>query len=232
MLQIFKNLFKFSEKNIMFKNQYNSNPIVFSPDGQLLQLNFASKASERGNFSLSLKSDNHLILLSSSKLEQIDVNKENRILTLGNNITMVATGISKDGKVLYEILKKKKLEIENSSNRIPQVPEIANFCSKVISRNTYYSNMRPFGIKLIIIGFDSTGPSIFNLNVDGNYQRKCYSAQGKGANKVINAIENHSTELKYFSTDELMIGVFSIYFKSFDENEKKKAMKVPYQSHY
>ena len=29
----------------MFKNQYNTNPIVFSPDGQLLQLNFANKVA-------------------------------------------------------------------------------------------------------------------------------------------------------------------------------------------
>lgn len=80
--------------------------------------------------------------------------------------------------------------------------------------------MRPFGIKIIIIGFDSNGPSIFQVNVDGNYQRKSYSAQGKGANKVINGVENYSTELENFSTDELMICVFSIYFESLDENRK------------
>ena len=56
----------------MFKNQYNSNPIIFSPDGQLLQINFATKASERGNLSLSLKSRNHSILFSSSKLDGLE----------------------------------------------------------------------------------------------------------------------------------------------------------------
>lgn len=209
----------------MFKNQYNSNPIIFSPDGQLLQINFATKASERGNLSLSLKSRNHSILFSSLKLEQIQSNKENRIMILGNNISLVTTGISKDGKFLSEILKKKKFEIEHSSNRFSQIPELVQICSKVISRNTYYSNTRPFGIKFLMIGYDTTGPSIIDFNPDGSFQRQNYSAQGKGANKVLSSIENFSGEFIDFSVDELIITIFFIYSESPGDNHVNQAFE-------
>ena len=60
----------------MFKSQYSSNPIIFSPDGQLLQLNFSKKASDRGEISISIRSKNHIVLFGSLKSEPIQSNKE------------------------------------------------------------------------------------------------------------------------------------------------------------
>ena len=59
----------------MFKNQYSSNPIIFSPDGQLLQLSFAKKASDRGEISLSIKSRNHIVLFGSLKSDLVQPEK-------------------------------------------------------------------------------------------------------------------------------------------------------------
>lgn len=202
----------------MFKNFYNTNTILFSPDGQLLQLDFAKKASERGNLSLSLKSKNYSILMGTIKSEKILSNRENRFLTFGNNFSIITTGISKDAKFLNEIIKKKKNENENSSNRSSQIPEIAIFCSKIISRNTYYFHMRPFGIKLIMIGYDSVGPCIFDFDADGNFQRRNFSVQGKNSNKILSYMEEFESE--NFSVDELVIKIISIYSESIKESEK------------
>ena len=148
----------------MFKSQYSSNPIIFSPDGQLLQLSFAKKASDRGEISLSIKSRNHVVLLGSLKSDLFQSNKENRLLTFGNNFLIITSGVSKDGKYLNEILKKKKFQQENSSNRFCNIPDVAKFCSKVMARNTYYSHTRLFGAILFLMqefpGKHSTIPII------------------------------------------------------------------------
>ena len=206
----------------MFKSQYNTNTIIFSPDGQLLQLNFASKASDRGNLSLGIKSKNHAILLGVLKIEKTQQNKENRFLTFGNNISMIATGISKDAKFLNEIIKKKKYENEKSSNRFSQIPDIADFCSKTIGRNTYYNHSRPFGIRIIMIGYDSTGPVIFDFDINGDFQRKIYSAQGKGSNKILGYSEKIKNELENHSLDELIVQAIQIYIESQKDSEKKE----------
>ena len=207
----------------MFKNQYNTNPIIFSPDGQLLQLSFAKKASDRGEISLSIKSKNHIVLLGSLKSESNQFNKENRFLTFGNNFLIITSGISKDGRYLNEILKRNKYRQENSSNRFCQIPDIAKFCSKVIGRNTYYSNTRLFGIKLILVGYDSSGPFLFEFNPDGSFQETNYAGQGKGSNKIIGLMQEFSKKLENFSLDELINQILLFYIKSI-ENSKRKTI--------
>ena len=204
----------------MFKNQYNTNPIVFSPDGQLLQLNFANKASERGNFSLVIKSKNHIVSIGTAKLEKTGALKDNRILANGTNCLIITTGISKDGRFLNEFIKNKKYENEISSNRFCQIPDIASFLSNIIARNTFYSQTRLFGIKSILIGYDSTGPLIFDFSHDGNYQRSNYSAQGIGSNKIIGLIEQFSDKFERLSLDELMVRSLTIYKQSLGKSTK------------
>jgi len=206
----------------MFKNQYNTNPIIFSPDGQILQLNYANKASERGNLIVSIKSKNHLVIMGTLKLEKLYPSKENKVLTFGNNLSVVMTGVSKDGKFLGDIITRKKYENENSANRYCQTPDIASFCSKIIGRNTYYSNLRPFGIKMILVGYDSTGPSIFDFNCDGSFQRRMFSAKGKDSIKILAYIDQFSNKLEDFSWDELLLKTILIYIESFKNSEKKK----------
>ena len=197
----------------MFKSQYNTNPIIFSPDGQLLQLNFAKKASDRGNIYLSLKSKNHIVLLGSLK-------SENRLFAFGDNVLLITTGISKDGKFLVEILKKRKYQNENSSNRFCQLPDIASFCSKIIARNTYYSHIRPFGIKTLILGYDSNGPVMFDINVDGNFRRTAFLAQGKSSNKISGHFAEISNEIDNLSIDELITRILLLYLETLMEKER------------
>jgi len=208
----------------MFKHQYSSNPIIFSPDGQLSQLNYAKISSERGNLILSIKSKNHLILMGSLKSEKLYSSRENRVLIFDNNLSIITTGISKDGKFLKEVLKKKKYENEISSNRFCQIPNIANFCSLVIGRNTYYSNLRPFGIKLTMIGYDSTGPLIFDFNSDGSYQRSKYSVKGKDSNKILCYLDQFVNKFDDFSLDELILKTILIFSES-TKNSKKFFVK-------
>jgi|NorSeaMetagenome_1021524.scaffolds.fasta_scaffold16083_2 20S proteasome subunit alpha 6 len=207
----------------MFKSQYSSNPIIFSPDGQLLQLSFAKKASDRGEISLSIKSRNHVVLLGSLKSDLFQSNKENRLLTFGNNFLIITSGVSKDGKYLNEILKKKKFQQENSSNRFCNIPDVAKFCSKVMARNTYYSHTRLFGVKLILIGYDSSGPFLFDFNPDGSFQEFNYSTQGKGLNKILGILQEFSKKFENFSLDELLCQIIFFYIKSL-ENSKKKTI--------
>ena len=205
----------------MFKSQYSSNPIIFSPDGQLLQLNFSKKASDRGEISISIRSKNHIVLFGSLKSEPIQSNKENRLLTFGDNLLMITSGISKDGRYLNEKLKKKKFQQENSSNRFCQILDVAKFCSKIMARNTYYSQIRLFGVKLILIGFDSLGPFLFDFNPDGSFQEVNYSAQGKGSNKIVGILQEFSKKFENYTLDELLCQTILFYIKSLDDSKKK-----------
>jgi len=135
---------------------------------------------------------------------------------------MIATGISKDAKFLNEIIKKKKYENEKSSNRFSQIPDLADFCSKTIGRNTYYYHTRPFGIRIIMIGYDSTGPVIFDFDINGCFQRRIYSAQGKGSNKILGYSEQLKMELEDYSLDELIVQAIQIYILSQKGSEKKE----------
>jgi 20S proteasome alpha/beta subunit len=83
--------------------------------------------------------------------------------------------------------------------------------------------MRPFGIKLIMIGYDSTGPLIFDFDNDGNFKGHKFSVQGKNSNKVLSTMEEfeNENENENFSLDELVVKIILIYSESIKEVEKR-----------
>mmetsp|Transcript_40431 Transcript_40431/g.80991 ORF Transcript_40431/g.80991 Transcript_40431/m.80991 type:complete len:239 (-) Transcript_40431:4027-4743(-) len=195
----------------MFHNQYSNDVSIFSIDGRILQLEYSRNASNFGQTVLGIKSWNHVIFFTLNSKKELNVPKRNKLFSISKNVGIAMTGIIGDGKSIYQFLEKKNEEYKNVYKLNCPVTSLAFKCSSLLQRNTFHSGSRPYGSKILINGFDSNGPSLFEISTeDLTFETsgtvigsKSHSINGKFIGQLKKFKESSLDEMIYYS-----IGIF------------------------
>jgi len=123
-----------------------------------------------------------------STMGYLVANKETeKIYQLDDHIAMTIAGLSADGQALVRYMKAelKLFSIENQ--REISVKSAATLLSNILHGSKFY----PFYVQLIIAGFDSTGPSIYDLDpVGGAEEEKKFFSTGSGSPMALGVLED------------------------------------------
>ena len=114
-----------------------------------------------------------------------------KIYSLDDHIAMTIAGLSGDAQALvrYMTAELKLFSIENK--RRISVKGAATLLSNILHGNKYY----PFYVQLIIAGFDTSGPAIFDLDhVGGTEEEKKFFSTGSGSPMVLGVMEDSYRE--------------------------------------
>lgn len=123
-----------------------------------------------------------------STMGYLVANKETeKIYQLDDHIAMTIAGLSADGQALARYMKAelKLYSIENQ--RKISIKSAATLLSNILHGSKFY----PFYVQLIIAGFDSTGPSIYDLDpVGGAEEEKKFFSTGSGSPMALGVLED------------------------------------------
>lgn len=144
----------------MFRNQYDSDVTVWSPQGRLHQVDYAVEAMKQGSATVGIKSKTHAVLVALKRATSDLCSHQKKIYELDTHAGASIAGLLSDGRILARFL-----QTECASWRWDyKVPAPVNVLSDRIQlklqANTQYYGRRPFGVGLIIAGYDSDGPHI------------------------------------------------------------------------
>ena len=127
-----------------------------------------------------------------STMGYLVANKETeKIYQLDDHIAMTIAGLSADGQALARYMKAelKLFSIENQ--RKISVKSAATLLSNILHGSKFY----PFYVQLIIAGFDSAGPSIYDLDpVGGTEEEKKFFSTGSGSPMALGVLEDSFKE--------------------------------------
>lgn len=165
----------------MGESDYSFSLTTFSPSGKLVQIEYALNAVAAGATSLGIKAKNGIVLATEKRLPSplMDESTIDKVTSITGNIGMVYAGMGPDSRVLL----KKARNYAQSYYRIYKesipVSQLVRQVASVMQEFTQSGGVRPFGVSLLVAGFDEEGPHLYQVDPSGSYFAWKASAIGK-----------------------------------------------------
>ncbi len=175
---------------------YDRSSTMFSPDGRLLQVEYAKKAVRQGTPSLGMVCKDGVFLLADRRvLEKLMIGQSiEKVFQVDDHIGASATGFLMDGRVLIEkaqlMAQQYKVTYDNSIDILSLVKDMANLKQAY----TQFGGARPFGVNILFAGVDDEGPQLFVTDVTGIYFQYKATAVGEGETQIKEILEKEYDE--------------------------------------
>jgi len=144
---------------------YSFSLTTFSPSGKLVQIEYALNAVAAGATSLGIKATNGIVLATEKKLPSIliDESTVQKISVLSENIGVVYSGMGPDSRVLVRKGRKQAQQYYRTYNEIIPVSQLVREIASIMQEFTQSGGVRPFGISLLVAGYDDLGPQLYQV---------------------------------------------------------------------
>ena len=201
---------------------YDRTATMFSPDGHLLQVEYAEKTVRLGSSSLGMACADGVFILADKRTEDklIVPDSATKIHEIDSHIISSVAGIVSDARILVE-----RAQVLAQQHRVtydsPAEPElITKEISDTKQQFTQYGGARPFGVSLMIAGVSNKKPHLFSIDVTGNYFEYYANAIGENDDRIQEKLrENYKKELTIDRGVKLALKIFEeIQENKFDLN--------------
>jgi proteasome alpha subunit len=155
---------------------------MFSPDGRLLQVEYAKKTVRQGSTAIGLACTDGVLLVSDKRIMDRLVVRDSveKIFQIDDHICATASGILSDARVLIERAQVRaqqhKVTYDTPIDVVTVVKDVASLCQIC----TQSGGLRPFGVSLILAGIDADGPKVFETDPTGIYFQYRATVIGEG----------------------------------------------------
>ena len=169
---------------------------MFSPDGRLLQVEYAKKTVRQGSTAIGMVcADGVLIVADKRIIEKLIVPEGvEKIFKIDDHMAAGAAGIISDARVLVERAQLKAQQHKVTYDTpIDTLSIVKDMCSlKQIC--TQSGGLRPFGVSLLVAGIDSDGPKLLETDPTGIYFQFKASVIGEGEPEIEELLEKEYRE--------------------------------------
>ena len=197
---------------------YDRTATMFSPEGHLLQVEYAEKTVRLGSSSVGMVCSDGVFIIADKRIEDKLIVKKstNKIYEIDAHIITSVAGIIADARVLIE-----KAQVLSQQHRItydsPIEPELViKDISNIKQQFTQYGGARPFGVSLMVAGLNGDKLELYTSDITGNYLSYNAHAIGEDDEKIKNKLRE-----RYKEDLTLKQGV-KLALKIFEEIQEKK----------
>ena len=144
---------------------------MFSPDGRLLQVEYAKKTVRQGSTAIGISCKDGVILVTDKRLVDKLVVSESveKIWQVDEHVGATASGIISDARFLIEraqvLAQQHRVTYDSPVDILSIVRDICD----VKQMTTMSGGYRPFGVSILIAGVDNGTPKLFETDPTGIY---------------------------------------------------------------
>ena len=165
---------------------YDRAATMFSPDGHLLQVEYAEKTIRLGSSSIGFACSDGIVIIADRRTRDklLVESSANKVFEIDSHIIASAAGILSDARVIVE-----KGQLISQQHRVTydsgiDVESVTKEVANLKQMSTQYGGIRPFGVSVMIAGLSGTKPQLFVTDVTGNYFGFKASAIGENDEKI------------------------------------------------
>uniref|UniRef100_A0A2K5CVM2 Proteasome subunit alpha type n=1 Tax=Aotus nancymaae TaxID=37293 RepID=A0A2K5CVM2_AOTNA len=93
-----------------FRNQYDNDVTVWSPQGRIHQIEYAMEAVKQGSATVGLKSKTHAVLVALKRAQSELAAHQKKILHVDNHIGISIAGLTADARLLCNFMRQECLD--------------------------------------------------------------------------------------------------------------------------
>ena len=187
----------------MFRNQYDTDITTYSPQGRLHQVEYSMEAVKQGSAVVGLRSKTHVVLATLKRTTSELASNQKKLFSMDTHVGVAIAGLTADARVLSRFMRTEcrnhKYVYSTPAPVTRLVLSVANKCQV----STQRSSKRPFGVGLLIAGYDSSGPHLFQTCPSGNYYEYHAMAIGARSQSAKTYLERKYKEFPDCSVEEL-----------------------------
>lgn len=159
---------------------------MFSPDGRLLQVEYAKKTVKQGPTAIGMVCKDGVLLVTDKRIVDplIVTDAIEKIFQIDDHIGAAAAGIISDARVLVERAQIKaqqhRVTYDSAIDTLSIVKNMSDLCQIC----TQSGGLRPFGVSILVVGIDNDGPKLFETDPTGIFFRYHATVVGEGEDGV------------------------------------------------
>ena len=165
---------------------YDRTATMFTPEGHLLQVEYAEKAVRLGSSSIGMVCSDGVFIFSDKRNEDklIVPSSANKIQEIDSHVIASIAGIVSDARILIDraqlISQQHKVTYDSEIEIETVVKEISN----IKQQFSQYGGARPFGVSLLFAGVYNKKPQLYTSYVTGNYFEYFANAIGENDEQI------------------------------------------------
>jgi len=202
---------------------------VFSPDGRLLQVEYAKKAVSQGAMTMGLVYKDGVLLIADRRImDKLQVAESIRkINKIDNHILSTFSGLTSDARVLVKKCRVFAQQHKLTYGEPVDVEGVVKYICDTEQMHTLYGGIRPFGISFLVGGVDKKGKQLFVTEPSGiysGYKAKAIGLNSTEANKLLE--KKYKDNLSKDDAVKLAIDIFKQVLEKEFNLERLEAQAV------
>lgn len=191
----------------MFRNQYDTDVTVWSPEGRLLQVEYAMESVKQGSACVGVKSNSYVVLGALKRSVSELSSHQKKLLEIDNHICMGIAGLTADARSLAKYMRNECLNHKYVFGAPITPAVIMGDLADKHQRTTQTYVRRPFGVGLLVAGVDPQfqTPHLYQTCPSGNMYEFYASAIGARSQSARTYLEKHYESFPECSLDDLIV---------------------------
>jgi len=159
---------------------------MFSPDGRLLQVEYAKKTVQLGNTAIGIVCKDGVLLVTDKRIvdDLVVASSIEKIWQVDEHIMATGAGIMSDARILVERAQEKaagyRITYDSQIDILTIVKDLGNLAQYC----TQSGGLRPFGVSMLVAGIDGEGKVLFQVDPTGIYNQWKATVIGEGEEEI------------------------------------------------
>lgn len=187
----------------MFRNQYD-NDIIWSPQGRIHQIEYAMEAVKQGSATVGIKSKTHVVLVALKRSTSELSSYQKKIFPIDDHVAVSIAGLTSDGRMLSKFMRTECLNSRYVYDRPFPISRLVSAVGNKMQQTTLFYGRRPYGVGMLIAGYDSQGPRLYQTCPSSNFYDCKAMSIGARSQSARTYLEKHLDTFTDCTLDELV----------------------------
>eukprot|EP01063_Lacrimia_lanifica_P017420 TRINITY_DN2445_c0_g8_i1.p1 TRINITY_DN2445_c0_g8~~TRINITY_DN2445_c0_g8_i1.p1 ORF type:complete len:256 (+),score=112.16 TRINITY_DN2445_c0_g8_i1:59-826(+) len=185
-------------------SKYDTDVTRWSSEGRLYQIDYAMEAVKKGNATVGLKSNTHVVLVALRRSPQAELaSYQEKIFKLDPKMGMAIAGLTSDGRELAGFIRTECMNHRYVFDEMQPVSRLADLVGDRHQSNTMKPGRRPYGVGCLLAGYDGK-TNLYQTCPSGNYYDYKAFAIGNRSQSARTYFESRFTTFADMPLDDLV----------------------------